>query len=324
MSRMGWMAAAMAAVATAGAAGAATPIRAQTPPEGIVWMALRDINEYGFDPDDPTNRPPLVAEVPAGMIRAVDLTPDGRPDWLVDYEAAGISSHCGTGGCTLILYVSLGDDGLMRAFDEQAHGLTFYEVDGERRVEAAVHHALCSSDASRECRYAFAWDSDLRRLVERPTRDGNGVIAVGGLSPIDASDHRGPPSDAPEAVADIWFKTRTTCASVYVDDGVEIRRAAIHDIPDVDGDGARDWVVERPSPCQDSPGDIVLYPGFEVWLTRAEGEAVQVYVSPGEIFPKLDVSRSPAVVVAEPACGFRETCAQTRLRWDAGSGRLVE
>ncbi|MBX3476180.1 MAG: hypothetical protein KF910_01070 [Brevundimonas sp.] len=297
---------------------------AQTPPEGLVWMALRDINEYGFDRDDPTNRPPLVTRVPDGMIRAVDMTDDGHTDWLVDYEAAELSSYCGTGGCSKILYVTLGDDGLMRAFDEQAHTLTFYQVDGERRVEAEVHHALCSSDASRECRYAYAWDAELRRLVERPTRDGQGIIAVGAFSPIDTSEDRGPPSDAPEAVADIWFKTRTACASVYVDDGVEIRRAALHDIPDVDGDGVRDWVVERPSPCQDSPGDMVPYPGFEVWLSRADGEAVQAYVSPAEIFPKLDVSAGPAVVVTEPACGFQETCAQTRLRWDAGSGRLVE
>lgn len=303
---------------------AGTAVSAQTPPDGLTWMVLRDINEATFDRDDPTNRPPLVTQVPTGAIRAVDVTRDGRPDWRIDYEALGISAYCGTGGCRQIVYVSLGDDGLMRAFDEQAHALTFYEADGESRVEAWVHHAFCSNDASRDCKLAYGWDPELKRLTERPNRAGEAIIPVGTFSPIDVSDDPGPPSDAPEAVADIWFKTRTTCASVYVDDGIEIRRAAIHDIPDVDGDGARDWLVERPAPCQDSPGDITPFPGFEVWLSRADGRAVQVYVSPAERFPKLDVSRGPAVLIAEPECDLGQVCPTTRLRWDAGSGRLVE
>lgn len=301
----------------------AGPVMAQTPPEGLAWMVLRDINEYGFDRDDPTNRPPLVTEVPAGAIRAVDVTRDGHADWLVDYEAAEISSFCGTGGCSQILYVSLGDDGLTRAFDEQAHELTFYQADGESRVEAWVHHSFCSSDAGRECRFAYGWDPELKRLVERPNRAGEAVIPVGAFSPIDNSADRGPNPDAPEAVADRWFKTRTTCQA-YNDDGMEVRRAEIDDVPDIDGDGVRDWIVQPPMACQHQPDEVVPSPGFEVWLSRADGEAVQAYVSPAERFPHLDVSTTPATVIAAPACGFQETCAQPRLRWDAGSGRFVE
>lgn len=303
---------------------AGTSAAAQTAPEGLSWMVLRDINDAVFDRDDPTNRPPLAVQVPAGAIRAVDVTHDGRADWRVDYEAVGISGFCGTGGCRQIVYVSLGDDGLTRAFDEQAHELTFYEADGESRIEAWVHHALCSSDASRDCKFAYAWDPELKRLVERPNRAGEVVIPAGAFTPVDVSDDPGPPLDAPEAVADIWFKTRTTCSSVYVDDGFEVRRAAIHDIPDVDGDGRRDWVVERPAPCQNSPGDILPYPGFEVWLSRDDSQAVQAYVSPAERFPKLDVSRSPAVLVTEPQCDLGATCPATRLRWNATVGRFVE
>lgn len=303
---------------------AGAPAAAQTPPEGLVWMVLRDLNDYGFDRDDPTNRPPLVTEAPEGMIRAVDVTHDGRTDWLVDYEASGNSSYCGTGGCTKVVYVTLGDDGLTRAFDEQAHELTFYEAEGESRVEAWVHHALCSSDAGRECRFAFAWDLALKRLVERPNRAGEAVIPVGAFSPIDRTGDRQPDDRAPAPVADRWFKTRTTCPSVYNDDGLDVRRAAIHDIPDVDGDGVRDWVVEPPSACQARPGDTAPYPGFEVWLTRDDGEAVQAYVSAPERYPHLDVSRSPAVVLAQAECAAGDVCARTRLRWDEGAGRLVE
>ena len=31
---------------------AAAPAAGQAPPDGLVWMALRDINAEGFDPDD--------------------------------------------------------------------------------------------------------------------------------------------------------------------------------------------------------------------------------------------------------------------------------
>lgn len=305
------------ALAAAGAA------QAQTPHEGLAWMVLRDINETTFDRDDPTNRPPLVTRVPDGVIRAVDLTPDGHADWLVDYGPAELSAYCGTGGCAKILYVSLGDEGLTRAFDEQAHELTLYEAEDERRVEAWVHHSFCSGDAGRECRFAYAWDADLRRLVERPNRQGVTVIPVGAFAPIDRSADRGPRDDAPQPVADIWFKTRATCASVYNDDGLDVRRPALHDIPDIDGDGRRDWVVERTIPCPDRPGDMAVNPGFEVWLTRDEGEAVLAYGSDPERFARIDVASAPAVLIDEPSCDNDGSCASIVLKWDAASERLT-
>jgi hypothetical protein len=143
----------LAALAACGAA------KAQTPPEGIVWLALRDINAYAFDRDDPTNRPPLVTEVPEGMIRAVDVSHDGRPDWLLDYEPSGLNGYCGTGGCLKRLYVSV-DDGYARAFDNQALRLV---VLPDRQVEAWVHPIYCADD-TRDCRYRFGWSPEGRRL----------------------------------------------------------------------------------------------------------------------------------------------------------------
>lgn len=140
---------------------AATAVEAQTPPEGLVWMALRDINDASFDRDDPTNRPPLVTAPPEGMIRAVDVSQDGRPDWLVDYQPSGPNQYCGTGGCLQRLYIS-DEDGLVRAFDAQALGLTV-RPDGE--VEAWVHHSYCRGE-DWECRFRFRWDAGERRLVQ--------------------------------------------------------------------------------------------------------------------------------------------------------------
>src|SRR5690606_28981762 len=133
---------AMLAAAAALLTAAAAPAVAQTPPEGLVWLALRDINAAYFDPDDPTNRPPLATEPPPGMIRAVVVCDAGRPDWLIDYGRAGLARYCGTGGCRQRLYVSH-PDGYVRAFDAQAFDLSFHDRGGERRLEARVHHGYC-------------------------------------------------------------------------------------------------------------------------------------------------------------------------------------
>lgn len=135
---------------------------AQTPPEGVAWIAVRDLNDMYGDPDDPTNRPPLVTAPPEGMIRAVDVSQDGVPDWLIDYSDAG-GPFCGTGGCLLRLYVS-GPDGYSRAIEAQALGL---DVE-PGRVVAQVHHLHCADDNS-DCHYTYVWDAGAGRLVETST-----------------------------------------------------------------------------------------------------------------------------------------------------------
>lgn len=141
------------------------PVAAQAqtvPPEGVVWLALRDINALTFDADDPTNRPPLVTTPPEGMIQAVDVSDDGKPDWLIDYEAAAAAAFCGTGGCLKRLYVST-DDGYVRAFDTQA--LTLAVV--EHQVRTTVHHGLCVPD-NWDCKAVFRWDGAVGKLVAVP------------------------------------------------------------------------------------------------------------------------------------------------------------
>lgn len=134
-----------------------------TPPDGIEWVALRDINAYYFDPDDPTNRPPLATHAPEGMIRAVDVSRDGKPDWLIDYQVGELSSMCGTGGCLQRLYVSDGDH-YVRAVDNQALELTVQQG----VVSVWVHHLYCADD-NPDCRYSFEWDPQAMKLVQRST-----------------------------------------------------------------------------------------------------------------------------------------------------------
>ena len=165
----------------AGPAVAQAQAQAQAaPPEGLVWMVLRDINEVYFDPDDPTNRPPLVTEVPEGVIRPVVVSDDGQSDWLVDYEAAGVNAFCGTGGCVRRLYVST-PDGLVRAFDAQALQFELVETGAQTQIRVAVHHVYCGIDQW-DCHAAFRWDAAARKLVSTPLPKGE--AAADGYQPL--------------------------------------------------------------------------------------------------------------------------------------------
>jgi len=186
---------------------ASGPKPAPSPPEGLTWMALSEINNVFGDPDDPTNRPPLIKAPPAGMIVAVDISHDGKPDWLMDFDKAGVGAFCGTGGCPRRLFVST-PDGYVRAFDQQALGLSIRKVGAETRIEAWVHDIFCDSGPA-ECRFAWAWDPASRRLIERPASDGKTLLNGGGFSPLDEK-----PKDAVSVIYDWANAERRTGADL--------------------------------------------------------------------------------------------------------------
>ncbi|MDP3801621.1 hypothetical protein [Brevundimonas sp.] len=306
----------IATLAALAAVAAASGTRAQTPPEGLVWMALNEINAEYFDRDDPTNRPPLATRVPDDMLRPVDVSPDGRTDWIVDFAAARSSRFCGTGGCARILYVSGGDTGFLRAFDAQALAFEVVERSGETRVEAMVHHLSCRPGRP-ECWYAWAWDPALGRLVERPARDGATRLEDGGFDPIDRMQADIPDS-LPAELSRAWFGGRRTCRAP-ADDGIEILRPGFQSIPDVNGDGGRDW-IETPAAC---PEDEAEAAGFRLWTTTPGGGLAEAYASEADLYPSVDIATVPATVLVNPPCGHGEACPDTPLRLDGRTGRFA-
>lgn len=82
----------------------AVPVQAQTPPEGITWYVLNELNRLYLDLDDPTNRPPLETVVPDGVLVPVEINGDGQTEWLINWPEA--TQFCGTGGCQRSLYIS--------------------------------------------------------------------------------------------------------------------------------------------------------------------------------------------------------------------------
>lgn len=294
---------------------------AQDPPEALVWMALNEINSDYFDRAEPMNRPPIVTEVPDGMLTAVDVSHDGIADWLVSYDEAG-SGWCGTGWCLKTLYVSTDADNYVMAFDEQALDFAVVERDGETRVLANVHHTFCVPD-NWDCQYAYAWDETLMRLVERPNGAGITLLRGGGMDPLGNNrEPNQPRDDMPEDIALAWWATRMTCQA-YIDDGFETRRAEVWDVADLNGDGVRDWIFQRPSVCQDNPDMEVEQPGFQVWLSGEGGTFMEAYQSEPNHWVDVDIARTPAYLISNPACGYGEECPNQRMSWDAGQERFV-
>ncbi|RZJ88850.1 MAG: hypothetical protein EON88_20700 [Brevundimonas sp.] len=320
-NRMRWAVVAAAAALMTGGGGA----RAQTPPEGFVWYVLNELNGFYLDVEDPTNRPPLETQVPDGVLSAVEINGDGKPDWLIRWPES--AQFCGTGGCEASLYISDGD-GFVRAFDRQALSFALTTVDGELRVEAAVHHLECS-EGQDECLRAWAWDPVAMRLQERPSSDG--ISRLSGSPAVDYGEEpdgtpRLPPW-TPPALEEARFASRVWCPAVNGSDGGLVRQADLYDIPDVNGDGMRDYIYAPAGRCDAPPGE-----GFQVWVTTAPGPGpggaggpvALAFTAPPDRWADYEVSERPATLMVVSACPEGSNCPGIPLRWDAGTGRLVE
>lgn len=154
------------------------------PPAGLSWYVISQINDFYNDPQDPTNRPPLVNAPPAGVLRAVDVNGDGVNDWVVDWPDE--TQFCGTGGCRYTVYLTHGQN-LVRIFDRQVlDGLTFSMAEGEARFEGSFHDLACN-DARDPCRLAWGLDPATRRLVPRPSANGDTYSSQPDQAPIQGS-----------------------------------------------------------------------------------------------------------------------------------------
>lgn len=293
---------------------------AQTPPEGFTWYVLNELNGFYLDVEDPTNRPPLVTEVPEGVLTPLELNGDGQADWLIRWPES--TQFCGTGGCRTSLYISGDDGGFVWAFDRQALRFEVKTIDGERRVEAALHHLECSQ-GQEECLRAWAWDPATGRLQERASSDG--VSRMSGTAPVDLGEEPDGtprlPRGTPAQLEQMRFESRVWCPAVNEPDGRYLRQALLYDVPDLNGDGLRDWIYAPEDGC-----DRQAETGFQVWVTsgRESGAVALAFTAPRERWAEYEVSERPATLLVTAPCAEGTDCAGIPLRWDARTGRLVE
>lgn len=265
---------------------------AQTPPEALVWMVLNDINITGLDRDMPMNRPPIVSEVPEGMIHAVDLSSDGQVDWLIDYSKAGLSQFCGTGGCRLVLYVSDDDGEYRRAFDNQVLAFDISRRVGRQRLEAQVHHGACVPD-DWDCRYAWAWNPTTGRLLLIPTDAGRTLLDNGGYPAI-AQDADGAEPMEPASIRMTLAASRILCPAEDLSLEGQLRQATAAALPDLNGDGKDDWLVQQPIPCD---GDSA--PDSELHISQVNGDPIQAMTVDSAKTLAIDIGQAPALLVLD-------------------------
>ena len=102
------------------------------------------------------------------FLRVEDLNRDGGEDWILDYahfECRGAISPqplCGSGGCSLTIFVWSGGSTWKRAFDDLVQAHQFVLVNGRRVLQADFAGAACGKANVETCRklYRF-YGSDL-------------------------------------------------------------------------------------------------------------------------------------------------------------------
>jgi len=307
---MGLVAAAVSACAIAAAA--ALPDAVRKPVEAFYTDAHQDM----VDPDEPDG---FKIRMPSALFSKVDVNGDGVADWMIDYEAAqNPSLFCGTGGCRRQVYVSR-DGGYVLAFDRVIRQFKLRKAKGQRLLDLDFHGSTCGKAGVEDCPRGYAWNEALGRFIERPTVKG-GTWLEGGPSPLAAT----PLAAAPQAVRAQLARRAAFCAAAG-GTAPEGEDSAFNDLPDLNSDGVRDWVVgtyydycEMAETGKDSP------PVPTVILVSKGGDFVVGFEAP-EANWGIDLAPTPTFMTVEGAddCAFREEKPCDRVAWRWNGEKLV-
>ncbi len=302
---MGLVAAAVSACSLAAAA--AVPEAVRKPVEAFYTEAHQDM----VDPEEPNG---FQIEMPNEMFSRVDVNGDGVTDWMIDYEAAqNPSFFCGTGGCRRQVYVSR-EGGYVLAFDRVIRLFKIRKAKGQRLLDLDFHGSTCGGAGVEECPRGYVWNETLGRFIERPNAKG-GTWLQGGPSPLVST----PLSAAPAAVKAQLARRAAFCAAAG-GTAPEGEEAAFNDLPDLNGDGVRDWVVgtyydycEVGETGKDSPAIATVI------LVSKSGDFV-IGFEATEANWGIDLAPTPTFKTLEGAddCAFREEkpCAHVPWRWN--------
>lgn len=88
-------------------------------------------------------------------VRKVDLNGDGRDDYIIsfaDTECAGrFSVYCGTGGCSLDIYVTLANGKQRNVFSDRVRAYEILPGEGVRTIRFDMHGSFCGTFGAAEC-----------------------------------------------------------------------------------------------------------------------------------------------------------------------------
>jgi hypothetical protein len=282
-------------------AGTRRPANLQ-PPATIMQSVLRDIR----DQDNPQRM------APAKMFRAVDINHDGVADWIVDFEQSGGNAWCGTGGCRQVIFVSKSADQFTMVFDEQTREFGLRRNHHVVRLDIDVHGSFCGTFGDAACPRSFLWDQVQGRFVETANVKGGTRVGSGLLENVERAV---PPAPVAAAVAE-QVKRCAEAGGQPTDDG-----STAVTVPDLNGDGLRDWISE-PNSCDVDASKAAVETQIEVFVSAPGGFRRALTVA-SEGF-QIDIATRPArfVELLGGDCGYEMTCAERIWAWDVGKGQL--
>jgi hypothetical protein len=298
----------IAALVSAGAV-----VAASRPP-----TALRESVQAEFGrvlPDKDEGEPAKVRLAPAAMFQRVDVNGDGVVDWRIDYGKAPIPSYfCGTGGCRQQLWVSNPDGGYSLVFDRLARAFKLHRAKGQVVLDVDYHGTVCGGFGVDDCPRGYGWADDGRRFLERPSAGGQTFLFGGPARPL-------PPVEAalPATVRAAIEVRAAACRKIG--GSYPFQDAYVTDVPDLNSDGVRDWIVGGPyDSCafeDDIPGSV---PSFSVSAFVSAPGGFSKAFEDHPLAWGLDLNGQAATFVTLQGaedCGLNGAgCAMTRWRWN--------
>ncbi|KUL93006.1 hypothetical protein DK26_24910 [Bosea sp. WAO] len=94
-----------------------------------------------------------------------DLNGDGLPDYLLDYgavvcgEGNKVNRFCGSGGCTLDIFMS-GAGGYRQVYGDNVRAWSIKQARGKPVLELSLHGGYCDLAGYQPCHKRLSWDGD--------------------------------------------------------------------------------------------------------------------------------------------------------------------
>ena len=256
--------------------------------------------------------------MPAELLQAIvaiDIDRDDVTDYLVDFKNVQRTLWCGTGGCDFELWRGSKGGHPSRIWNLKVRSYHISNRHDENVFDFDFHGSQCGTFGASACRASFAWDSKEQRMVERPTPTGDTTVRI--IAPIPIH-----PTDVPDIIRRVAHDAVRRCKNAELDDAAIVPVS----IPDIDGDGIRDWSLTIPV-CE-KPNDVEL----KQLLYTTAGDKNNPSLAASGVRYRISFGTKPATVERinkTDACSiFRvetstKICTRTRLVWNAVQKKLT-
>jgi hypothetical protein len=287
------------------------------PPAWLVDHVREEINDGFHDPDDPDSRP--LREPGTKMFKRVDINGDRIADWKVDFQNE--PGWCGTGGCRVELWLGRTSGGLTPVWDEGVREFRLKPGKEGATIDVDFHGSACGGAGVSPCPRRYIWDIAEGAFLPVVNKKGDGFLAGLPVSPLELTLNNAPAEVQAEARA---MAALCRAAGGHMDD----EDMAVTRLPDLNGDGTRDWAIGSQYAQCEEPTDAAVAPlALEIMVSAPDGRFTLAW---GAREPEIafDISTTPATMleltVKASSCGIYSAtdCPRRPLRWNETTRRL--